>query len=70
MAEVDIVIDERLARKADGTGLLGCQPSRDAELWVCYLEKALAIHCGGYRCRDPNPSLCPCSERPAFECLL
>ena len=42
--EVDVVIDERLARKADGSGLLGCEMSRDGELWVCYLEKAIAVH--------------------------
>ena len=41
-------MDERLAVKADGSGLLGCAPSEDGELWVCYLEKALAIHCGGW----------------------
>jgi len=46
--EVDIVVDERLACSADGTGLLGCTPSNDGELWVCYLEKAVAIHCGGW----------------------
>jgi len=50
--EVDIVIDERLASAADGTGLLGCSPSLDGELWVCYLEKALAIHCGGWDAID------------------
>ena len=38
-SEVDVVVDERLARKADGSGLLGASPSSDAELWVCYLEK-------------------------------
>ena len=47
--EVDIVIDERLAVTPDGTGtLLGARPSEDGELWVCYLEKALAVHCGGF----------------------
>ena len=46
--EVDIVIDERLASASDGTGLLASKPSEDGELWVCYLEKALAIHCGGW----------------------
>ena len=24
------------------------RPSADGELWVCYLEKALAAHCGGW----------------------
>lgn len=46
--EVDVTIDERLARKPDGTGLLGCEPSKDGELWGCYLEKAVAAHCGGF----------------------
>ena len=45
---VDIVVDERLAAKADGSGLLGCKPSADGELWPCYLEKAVAAHCGGW----------------------
>ena len=43
-----IVVDERLAAKPDGSGLLGCAPSDDGELWVCYLEKAVAAHCGGW----------------------
>jgi hypothetical protein len=47
--EVDIVVDERLPVMADGSGqLLGAKPSEDGELWVCYLEKALAAHCGGW----------------------
>ena len=47
--ERDIVVDERLPVTADGTGqLLASRPSEDGELWVCYLEKALAIHCGGW----------------------
>ena len=46
--EVDVMVDERLASKATGDGLLGCAPSIDGELWVCYLEKAVAIHCGGW----------------------
>jgi hypothetical protein len=47
--EVDIVIDERLCVTGDGSGnLLASKPSEDDELWVCYLEKALAIHCGGW----------------------
>jgi hypothetical protein len=29
-------------------GLLACKPSADGELWCCYLEKALAVHCGGW----------------------
>ena len=47
--EKDIVMDESLPphRYVNGT-LLASQPSADAELWVCYLEKAFAIHCGGW----------------------
>jgi Calpain family cysteine protease len=47
--EVDIVIDESLcASKRDPGQLLASKPSEDGELWVPYLEKALAIHCGGW----------------------
>jgi predicted nucleic acid-binding Zn-ribbon protein len=52
--EVDIVIDERLCSKPDAWNrngenkLLGAKPSADSELWVPYLEKAAAIHCGGW----------------------
>jgi len=46
--ETDIVIDERLVLKPNGQGLLGCRPSVDGELWACYLEKAVAAHCGGW----------------------
>jgi len=46
--EVDIEIDESLSARADGSGLLGCSVSEDGELWACYLEKAVAVHCGGW----------------------
>ena len=47
--EVDIMIDERLCANPDGQQLLlGAKPSEDGELWAPYLEKALAIHCGGW----------------------
>eukprot|EP00977_Amphora_coffeiformis_P007216 scaffold1569_cov171-Amphora_coffeaeformis.AAC.2 len=49
--EVDYKIDERLCAAPPGSGqlqLLASKPSEDSELWVCYLEKALAIHCGGW----------------------
>ncbi|CAE8586537.1 unnamed protein product [Polarella glacialis] len=46
--EVDVLVDERLCGKSDSSGLLGCHPSVDGELWVCYLEKAVAAHCGGW----------------------
>jgi hypothetical protein len=45
--EVDIVVDESLCTSPTGQ-LLASKPSEDGELWVCYLEKALAIHCGGW----------------------
>ena len=49
MKEVDIVIDERLPVVADGSGkLLASRPSADGELWACYLEKAIAVHSGGW----------------------
>jgi Calpain family cysteine protease len=47
--EVDVVIDERLPVMADGSGrLLASKPTEDGELWAVYLEKALAVHCGGW----------------------
>mmetsp|Transcript_7251 Transcript_7251/g.17726 ORF Transcript_7251/g.17726 Transcript_7251/m.17726 type:complete len:745 (+) Transcript_7251:177-2411(+) len=47
--EVDIVIDERLPAHYNGSGMvLAGKPSDDGELWACYLEKALAVHCGGW----------------------
>mmetsp|Transcript_29034 Transcript_29034/g.78565 ORF Transcript_29034/g.78565 Transcript_29034/m.78565 type:complete len:531 (+) Transcript_29034:429-2021(+) len=47
--EVDIVVDERLCARADGTRRpLGAKASQDCELWVSYLEKAIAAHCGGW----------------------
>ena len=48
---IDYKIDERLCAAPPGSGqlqLLASKPSEDGELWVCYLEKALAIHCGGW----------------------
>jgi len=47
-SEVDIEIDERLCSRPDNKGLFGCTPSVDGELWVPYLEKAIAAHCGGW----------------------
>lgn len=47
--EVDIIIDERLGANPDGKQmLLGAKPSEDGELWAPYLEKAVAVHCGGF----------------------
>mmetsp|Transcript_18762 Transcript_18762/g.38851 ORF Transcript_18762/g.38851 Transcript_18762/m.38851 type:complete len:536 (-) Transcript_18762:355-1962(-) len=48
--EKDIVLDERLAASHDvgSKQVLAAKPSTDGELWTCYLEKALAIHCGGW----------------------
>lgn len=45
---VDVVIDERLCSKPDNSSLLGAHPTLTGELWVCYLEKAIAAHCGGW----------------------
>mmetsp|Transcript_126111 Transcript_126111/g.217688 ORF Transcript_126111/g.217688 Transcript_126111/m.217688 type:complete len:351 (+) Transcript_126111:1-1053(+) len=45
---VDIVVDERLCNKASDGSLLGCHPSPSGQLWACYLEKAIAAHCGGW----------------------
>jgi len=49
-SEVDIVIDERLPIQPPPNSdlLLGAKPSREGKLWVPYLEKAIACHCGGY----------------------
>jgi hypothetical protein len=56
--EVDIVVDEILPVMADGSGqLLGAKPSEDGELWVCYLEKALAAQYGGWDKIDVGASL-------------
>ena len=47
--EVDIVVDEHLPARVDGSGrLFGALPSSDGELWVPYLEKAIVAHCGGW----------------------
>jgi len=45
---VDIVIDETLCSNAEGSGLLGCSATITGELWAAYLEKACALHCGGW----------------------
>jgi hypothetical protein len=44
---VDITVDERLCTM-QGFGLLGCSPSVTGDLWASYVEKAVAIHCGGW----------------------
>ena len=42
-------IDERLPVKSDSSGkLLSCRLSGYGELWPALLEKAMAIHCGGW----------------------
>lgn len=47
--EVDIEVDERLACRSDAPTIpLGCDLTKDNELWPCYLEKAVAAHCGGW----------------------
>ena len=48
-APVHIQVDERLVRHShDSEHLLAAQPSCTGELWACYIEKAVAIHCGGW----------------------
>jgi len=42
-----VTVDESLCTTKDGE-LLGCKPSKAGELWTCYLEKAVAKHCGGW----------------------
>ena len=45
----DVRVDERLAMNPNRPkNLLGASPSEDGELWVPYLEKAVAAHCGGW----------------------
>jgi len=46
--QVDITVDERLCSRADGSGVLGASPTLSGDLWCCYLEKAMAVHCGGW----------------------
>jgi len=70
--EVDIEIDERLCTKPGTSELLGCAPSVDGELWVCYLEKAVAAHCGGWdkidggTCSHAWRILLGCKEQYSF----
>jgi len=46
---VSYEIDERLPVKGDGSGkLLACRLSGFGELWPAILEKAIAVHCGGW----------------------
>lgn len=54
---VDILIDERLCKNPSGSALLGATPSPSGELWTCYLEKAVAAHCGGW---DEIDGATPC----------
>ncbi|CAK0801521.1 unnamed protein product, partial [Prorocentrum cordatum] len=44
---VEIVVDERVCCRGDGS-LLGCPPGSTGDLWACYVEKAVACHCGGW----------------------
>jgi len=63
---VDVVVDERLCSKANDSGILGSIPSRTGELWVCYLEKALAAHCGGWD--EIDGGTCPHAWRLLLGC--
>eukprot|EP00931_Biecheleriopsis_adriatica_P120201 TRINITY_DN95325_c0_g1_i1.p1 TRINITY_DN95325_c0_g1~~TRINITY_DN95325_c0_g1_i1.p1 ORF type:complete len:686 (-),score=154.25 TRINITY_DN95325_c0_g1_i1:33-2066(-) len=70
---VDIIIDERLCTKPNGQELLGCSPSSTGDLWACYLEKAIAIHCGGWdnicggQCTHAWRMLTGCKDQYVFE---
>ena len=66
--EVDVAVDERLVRTADGRSLVGCKMSGEGELWVCYLEKALAAHCGGWDKIDGG-QVCSMRVRCSCSCL-
>jgi len=69
---VDIEIDERLAGSASGSGLQGCSPSHSGDLWAPYIEKAVAIHCGGWdkidggQCTHAWRMLTGCKEQYTF----
>ena len=63
--EVDVVVDERLPVRSDGSGfLLGAKSSRDGKFWVPYLEKAMAMHAGGY------DKICGKKSEPCVCCVL
>mmetsp|Transcript_87324 Transcript_87324/g.170858 ORF Transcript_87324/g.170858 Transcript_87324/m.170858 type:complete len:501 (-) Transcript_87324:11-1513(-) len=70
--EVDIEVDERLCTRPGTKALLGARPSVDGELWVCYLEKAVAAHCGGWdkidggTCAHAFRILLGCKEQYTF----
>jgi len=70
---VDIIIDERLCTKPGGNELLGCSPSITGDLWACYIEKAMAIHCGGWnniiggQCTHAWRMLTGCKDQYTFE---
>lgn len=72
---VDVVVDERLSINAAGSGILGCAPTVTGELWPCYLEKALAKHCGGWdkvdggQCTHAWRLLTGCREQYTFRNL-
>mmetsp|Transcript_89272 Transcript_89272/g.236043 ORF Transcript_89272/g.236043 Transcript_89272/m.236043 type:complete len:569 (-) Transcript_89272:606-2312(-) len=69
---VDIEIDERLPGNPNGSGLLGCSPSASGDLWAPYIEKACAIHCGGWdkinggQCTHAWRMLTGCKEQYTF----
>lgn len=69
---VDVSIDERLCHQADNKALFGARASPDGELWACYLEKAVAIHCGGWgkidggQCTHAWRLLTGCKEQYTF----
>jgi len=70
---VDYKIDERLCTKPGGNELLGCGPSITGDLWACYLEKACAVHCGGWdniqggQCTHAWRMLLGCKDQYTFD---
>ena len=43
-----VEVDETLCAHPEGGRLLGASPSASGELWVCYIEKAVAAIMGGW----------------------
>jgi len=46
--QTDVDVDERLPWNEAKSSLVGCPPTRTGEIWPCLLEKAVAVHCGGW----------------------
>eukprot|EP00929_Paragymnodinium_shiwhaense_P013930 TRINITY_DN12177_c0_g2_i1.p1 TRINITY_DN12177_c0_g2~~TRINITY_DN12177_c0_g2_i1.p1 ORF type:complete len:608 (+),score=105.24 TRINITY_DN12177_c0_g2_i1:190-2013(+) len=69
----DVVVDERLCCRPTEQKLLGASPGPTGETWVCYLEKAVALHCGGWdkieggQCTQAWRLLTGCREQYTFK---